>query len=224
MPVELPGGVQMLVRGEYGGHYAGRNLMTVVAELWVHHSVTNEEIGVNPTDDAKSDFAELDAIGMSRGHRGMSYSYAIHPNGLVGEGQGNFIGAHTLNHNSTAFGVVFIGNYETDELTDEAIHAFRSLRDYLISKHWLYDGIYPTGGHRDTFPTACPGANVYYNIDDLRRSLEAKPSEPPPTLKRSRDMFLFANADKLDGNGNPTELWIFTPQGLVAIPPNEISI
>ena len=112
---------EFLTRDEWGGHSSPRPMMRLpVAELWVHHSVTNETLGVPGTDDAVADFQTLDRIGLSRGHGGISYSYAIHPDGVVGEGQGLLVGAHTaagpgaLDRNPVSFGVCFIGNFNDD--------------------------------------------------------------------------------------------------------------
>lgn len=176
-----------LTLAQWGGTSNGWPQMSLPAvALWVHRSVTNETVGGEATADAIADFQSLDAIGLVRGHGGISYSYAIHPEGVIGEGQGIRRGAHTAGDgcngsrwgwNPCSFGVVFIGNYTTDTLTPEAIRSFQWLRDKLISEGKLEPGTYPTGGHRDApgNATACPGDNIEANLDVLRQPYSSDP-------------------------------------------------
>lgn len=150
-----------------------------VAAVWAHHSVTT------PTDDAFSDFRVVDRIHLQQ-LGGVAYSYLIHPNGTIGEGQGTNIGAHTLNWNDRSFGVCFIGNYMVDEPSDLAINSFRWLRDHLVDIGLLAAGIYPTGGHRDApgNSTACPGDLLEQSLPRLR-----EPYSPTPT-RTDHDMII----------------------------------
>lgn len=159
--------------GTWGGTYANRARMRLPAEaLWIHHSVTN------PTDDAFADFRVIDRIHQNLG--GIAYSYVIHPNGTIGEGQGFSIGAHTGGWNDRSFGVCFVGNYMEVDLLPEAIQSFRWLRDDLAASGVLGPGIMPTGGHRDApgNSTACPGNMAEAQLDQLR-----EPYGPAPTLE-----------------------------------------
>jgi hypothetical protein len=196
---------KLLTLGEWGGTPNGWPAMTLPAvALWAHHSVTNEDVGVNATDDAVADFLELDAIGLSRGHGGISYSYAIHPEGVIGEGQGRRRGAHTAGNgcngspwgwNPCSFGVVFVGNYDDDVLTDAAVQSFRWLRDVLIYTGALVPGVYPTGGHQDApgNATGCPGHNIENNLDLLRQPYNASPA---PALPKEPAMdYILARTD-----------------------------
>lgn len=187
---------------EWGGTPNGWPDMTLPSvAVWAHHSVTNETIGVQATEDAIADLRNLDAEGLSRGHGGISYSYAIHPEGVIGEGQGHRRGAHTAGvgcngspygWNPCSFGICFIGDFhprwigegdsavwfEGDVLTGEAINSFRWLRDQLIADGLLEPGVYPTGGHRDApgNPTACPGDNIESRLDELRQPWTSTPT------------------------------------------------
>lgn len=152
-----------------------------VAQLWVHHSVTT------PSGDAYADFRVLDGIGTSQGHGGISYSWVIHPDGTIGEGQGTARGTHTggtgcngspWGQNACTFGICFVGNYMDLDPTPESIVAFRYLRDQLIAAGWATPDV-AIGGHRDApgNSTACPGTNLEAALDQLRQ-----PSGPTPTL------------------------------------------
>lgn len=159
--------------------------------VWVHHSVTN------PTSDAFADFQVLDRIGLSQGHGGISYSWVIHPDGTIGEGQATNRGAHTGGQggcngspwgwNACSFGICFVGNYMELSPTAESISSFQWLRDYLLNIGVLDAGIYPTGGHRDApgNSTACPGNNLEAIIDVLRL-----PYDKPSPVQEYEDMFI----------------------------------
>lgn len=156
--------MNLRTREQWGASYdvTQRPPMSLPApDLWIHHTVTV------PSDDPDADMRSIEAIDIGRfGYP--SYSYVIHPSGTVLEGMGTHIGAHTLNHNSTSFGVSFIGNFENDTPTDAAMEACRELVAYLHGNGALAPGDQPTGGHRDVYATACPGANLYPRIPELR--------------------------------------------------------
>jgi hypothetical protein len=192
-----------LTLGEWGGHSAGRALLALpVPKIWVHHSVTNE------SGDPTADFRTLDLIGLSNGHGGISYSYAIHPSGVIGEGQGLRIGAHTAvpghNENPISFGICFIGNYNDDTLTPEAIDAFHWLRDVHLAGKVAADP--PTDGHRNApgQSTACPGNNNMAALPILRAPYTPTPP-PPPEQKDTLDMELIVH------NLDDGRWWYFPP-------------
>lgn len=157
----------------WGGSRSGTPSMDLPAQaIWVHHSVTPA------TDDPWADFQVLNRIGLSNGHGGISYSFVIHPTGVIGEGQGNRRGAHTGGNgcngsgwgwNPCSFGVCFVGNYNEDVLTPDAIRAFQWLRDLIAYLGGLRDD-YWIAGHRDApgNSTACPGINIENALDLLR--------------------------------------------------------
>jgi hypothetical protein len=187
-----------LTLSEWGGTPNGWPSMTLPATaLWVHHSVTVR------TGAPAADFRTLDAIGLSRGHGGISYSYAIEGS-VIGEGQGLRRGAHTAGDgcggspwgwNPCSFGVVFVGNFDDDTLTAEDIASFQWLRDRLIADGHLVPGVYPTGGHRDApgNSTGCPGTNIEAALDLLRGVPTPPPSGALPPLEDT--MLILRNSD-----------------------------
>lgn len=196
-----------LTLATWGGTSNGWPQMTLPAvAVQVHHSVTNEDIGVVPTDDAIADFLELDRIGLSRGHGGISYSHGIHPNGIIGEGQGTRRGAHTAGDgcnespwgwNPCTFGIVFVGNFDPatggDEPTPAAINSFR----WLIAKLKADGVLIPDAvirGHRDApgNATGCPGDTLEAALPLLR----APYTTPTPAPTAEDDMLIYAgNSD-----------------------------
>lgn len=215
---------------DWGGTPNGWPEMVLpVPNLDVHHSVTSEEIGVHPTDDAVADFQELDALGLARGHGGISYSYAIHnPTGIIGEGQGTRRGAHTAGDgcggspwgwNPCTIGVVFIGDFQprdgvtADVLTDPAIEAFRWLRAKLIADGIVAPGVYPTGGHRDMAgnATACPGDNIEEQLDVLRSTIDPTTEDDMVWYMRCADNAQDGVVSELRVSGFPINTLVGVP-------------
>lgn len=165
--------MHIVSRDQWGARapVSGIWVKTPVSKLYVHHSVTVP--GASPY----ADMRRIDDIGRERFGR-FSYSYAIHPFGTVMEGAGERVGAHTANQNSTSLGIVFIGNYETDKLTPEAIRAFRELRQELVVRGAVKP-VHQVAPHRAVKSTACPGADVMRHWDDLLQPA-GPPQAPPP--------------------------------------------
>ena len=140
--------------------------------LYLHHTVT--QVTPNPYNDMRV----VEAEGIRRfGH--ISYSYVIHPDGTIMEGCGVRRGAHTEGRNTTTFGVALIGNYDQRNVTAMQLDAVRWLAAELVAKTWLRPGIYPTGGHRDVKPTACPGEKAYRLLDVMRIPWTIQNQETP---------------------------------------------
>lgn len=165
----------------WGGTRNGWPQMTLPADgIWVHHSVTMAS--PYPFDD----FQAIDRIGLSQGHDGISYSFVIHPDGTIGEGQGTARGAHTGGNgcggsgygwNPCTFGVCFVGNYMDDIPTDAAIRSFQWLHQHLLNLGLLKQSA--IGGHRDApgNSTACPGNHLEDILPQLREPYTPTPGD-----------------------------------------------
>lgn len=129
---------------------------------FLHHSVTVA------TDDPHADMRAIEAVGFSRFGR-FSYCYAIHPSGEVMEGAGRTVGAHTDEHNSRYFGIVFIGNLMIAPLTAAAETAAVELLRHLADTDGLRPG-WSLKGHRDQKATACPGDHVYARLHAIQEA------------------------------------------------------
>lgn len=174
-------------RAEWGATYdvTTRPLMTglPVAVVFIHHTVTT------PTADPDADMRAVEAVDIAK-FGVPSYSYVVHPSGVVLEGMGLHRGAHTIDNNGgplrygfndIAFGISFIGNYELDDPTQRSIDACRELIDNLRVARYLRDG-YTIRGHRDVYATACPGRNLYPRLTELY------PIPTPPPASEAPDM------------------------------------
>ena len=156
----------MLSRAEWGMPGPLGIRMVSSRGLWIHHSVTRAT--KNPVTDAKV----IANIGVGRFGR-MSYSFVVHPDGTILEGQNGHVGAHTRGQNSTSQAVCCVGNFENDQPTPEMLLAIRS----LVGRFGPV-----LGGHRDApgAATACPGRNLYAVIGSLTAlDAPASPVSPP---------------------------------------------
>ena len=142
-------------------------------QVFIHHSVTE------PTDDPYADARAIERVGLDRFGQ-FSYSYLIHPHaGEILEGCGTRRGAHTARYNSGAFGVCWVGNYETRSPKVQQLDATRWLIDHLWRKGWLVPGANILG-HRDVFATACPGSKLHAVLDVIRHPWEGTMPEDVP--------------------------------------------
>jgi hypothetical protein len=159
-------------RNEWGAATPlGPRMALPVGTIFIHHSVTN------PTSNPDADFRALDRIGKSRFGR-FSYSWVVHPSGVGAEGAGLHVGAHTSGHNSTAFGICLIGNYENDQPTPEAVRTVVDIIRYLQAAGAVRSDV-KVLAHRDVKQTACPGRNLYAVLPIIRNELASKPTLAP---------------------------------------------
>ena len=135
--------------------------------VWLHHSVTRA------TSDPVADARRIAQIGIQRFGR-MSYSWVVHPDGTILEGQAGHLGVHTRGQNSTSQAICCVGNFENDPVTDEMVRSIR----ILVGEFGPM-----LGGHRDApgAATACPGRNLVARMPELRIPLivQPEPVEPP---------------------------------------------
>jgi hypothetical protein len=171
-------------RQQWGASYdvSHRAYMTglPVSVIYIHHTVTN------PTNDPNRDMQGIEQIDIGR-FGVPSYSWVFHPSGVALEGMSNHRGAHTVNNanqsqNNISFGLSFIGNFQNDQPTQEAINACGEvIRDVIKPTGWLRPN-WEIKGHRDVFATACPGNNLYPRIGEIKAIADggAAPGPTPP--------------------------------------------
>lgn len=156
-----------------------------VKQLYVHHSVTP---GTWDGIHAMRQIDEQHANSAAQGKSGFAYSWAIHPyTGEVFEGKGLYYGAHTLNHNATSFGIVFLGDFHPrfdendgpiglDRLSPVAVDSFQWLVDLLKRQGSIEYGTL-IDPHSLVRSTACPGDTLRAAMPVLRL-----PWMPPVTI------------------------------------------
>lgn len=145
-------------------------------DLFVHHTVTPDRA------DPFASWRLVQQAAFGRGFTDISYTYGIEQDATILEGRSPAaVGAHTEGYNSTAHAIVFIGNYETDRLTDAQIDAFRWLRLQLVARGELTPG-HRVRPHRAVKATACPGRNIWEPLPWWVLMQPWEPPAPPPVV------------------------------------------
>lgn len=159
---------------QYRAGFGARALPT--STCWLHHSVTlapdlafTDLNADSQDDDEVKAMRAIEAIGQQRFGAGFSYNVAAMPSGRMYEGCGEArVGAHTHGRNTTAFGLVLVGNYQNNRPTEQMVNAVAA---YLADAHrrGVLDSPKFDGGHRDLKQTACPGQHAYYLIPEINK-------------------------------------------------------
>lgn len=98
---------------------------------------------------------QIQASHLSQGWTDIGYAYVIFPSRRIYEGRpAEYVGAHTLGHNTGYAGWALDGNYETSRPTKAAIASCHRVRKLMgVADKPLF-------GHYQLNPTACPGRNL----------------------------------------------------------------
>jgi hypothetical protein len=204
-------GIPVTPRSGWGADEALRTaspLFAPVRQIFVHHTVTTN--GAPPI----TTIQDIYALHLSEGFDDIGYNFLIdaggnayegrysrpYPAGVTPDGQNlpgmGVVGAHVLGHDVGSVGIAMLGTF-TDVLPTGA--AMATLVELIA---WLVDqyGLDPLGtvggepvvaGHRDANNTACPGNDLYTQMDAIRQGVAAaisaastngSPSAPTCTL------------------------------------------
>ncbi|EKU72118.1 peptidoglycan recognition family protein [Selenomonas sp. F0473] len=130
-------------------------------QIVIHHTG-------NPYDDDLS-AAEIHASHRAKGWSGIGYHYVVRKDASIEAGRPHWtVGAHAYEHNNHTIGIHVCGNFELAEPTGAQIEALSMLIANLCVDYGLpIDGDHVVG-HRDLMPTACPGANLYAMLPEIR--------------------------------------------------------
>lgn len=121
----------------------------------------------NPTDDDLS-AAEINASHKARGWSCIGYHYVVRKDGTVEHGRPHWtVGAHAYGHNSHTIGIHVCGNFEEAEPTSEQIESLAMLLANLCTDYGLTIDRDHIVGHRELMPTACPGRNLFAQMDEI---------------------------------------------------------
>ena len=123
----------------------------------------------------------------SLGWSDIGYNFLVDRFGRIWEGRFGgvdrpVVGAHTYGYNYVSFAMAAIGNFQRARPPAAIIDAFGRLFAWKLSLHgvepaamhvWVKDRFLPTiDGHRDVYPTECPGRYLYRRIPDIRSLAE----------------------------------------------------
>ncbi|MBF1694981.1 peptidoglycan recognition family protein [Selenomonas sp.] len=132
----------------------------VTDQIVIHHTG-------NPTDDDLS-AAEIDASHKAQGWTCIGYHYVVRKDGTVEQGRPHWmVGAHAYGHNSHTIGIHVCGNFEIGEPTGAQIESTAMLLANLCTDYGLTIDRDSIVGHRELMPTACPGRNLYAQMDTI---------------------------------------------------------
>ena len=121
----------------------------------------------NPTDDDLS-VVEINASHQARGWSCIGYHYVIRKDGTVEVGRPHWtVGAHAYGHNSHTIGVHVCGTFEIGEPTSEQIESLAMLLANLCTDYGLTIDRDHIVGHRELMSTACPGRNLFSQLDTI---------------------------------------------------------
>lgn len=98
----------------------------------------------------------------------IGYNFLVGHDGTVYEGRGwGVVGAHTKDHNDDSLGIAFMGNFNNDSPSSEAIMSVKQLLKDGVSQGFLLPE-FVVSGHRDLGKTECPGAKLHAALPLLR--------------------------------------------------------
>ena len=132
----------------------------VTDQIVIHHTG-------NAVDDDLS-AAEIDASHKAQGWTCIGYHYVIRKDGTVEQGRPHWtVGAHAYGHNSHTIGIHVCGNFEEAVPTDEQIESLAMLLANLCTDYGLPIDRDHIVGHRELMSTACPGENLFAEMDTV---------------------------------------------------------
>lgn len=178
----------------YGFPRAGYTVSWPMAEIYLHHFDSGIQ-APQTVEESLSRLINADRYhAVTQGWAGIGYSWAVDDLGNIFECRGWWqTGAHTWNHNSKGYGIVWLGDSYTSLPSPLAVEAFGS-----IVRKGVADGAvvpFPTiAAHRDRVPdTDCCGSPMYGMLDQFRQAAwygttprpdplgPVRPPTPPPT-------------------------------------------
>lgn len=104
---------------------------------------------------------------LANGWAGCGYHFIIRKNGVIEQGRPtDMIGSHAYGENWHSIGIHLCGNFEYVEPTASQIESAAYLLGWLCETYNI--STHNIVGHRDLMATACPGKNLYEQMDTLR--------------------------------------------------------
>ena len=153
----------LITRKEWGADNVALEAMPLVPVKTVvlHHTATPA------SNDGAKDMRNIEAGEQARGYTTIAYHEVGHPNGLVYEGRGvTHKGAATLGRNSDTLAYSFIGNFQNDTPTPQALEACaQRLAEWVKAGRLTKD--FALRPHSDFFATACCGNNLKPQIPTI---------------------------------------------------------
>jgi hypothetical protein len=168
-----------------------------VRAVFVHHTVTGNDYSCAQAPAVIRGIYRYHVA--SQGWRDIGYNFLIDKCGTIYEGRAGgvaqpVLGAHTLGFNNDSSGIALLGTFTKAKPTTAAVQALESLAAWKLSLSGVKadatttlvskgSGRFPAGhrvrfptisGHRDAYPTDCPGARLYAQLPAIRKAAAAR--------------------------------------------------
>ncbi|XP_070685765.1 peptidoglycan recognition protein 5 [Pempheris klunzingeri] len=132
----------------------------------IHHTALSSCVGLKECTDRLVSIQRMHMT--DRGFDDIGYNFLVGGDGTVYEGRGwGVIGAHTKGNNHDSLGIAFMGSFNNDTPSKEAISSVKRLLQSGVSQGCLRQG-FLLFGHRDLGNTECPGGKLYAALPQLR--------------------------------------------------------
>jgi hypothetical protein len=152
-----------------------------VNKFIIHHTATPNN-DPNPSATVRGIYADLV---LNKGYNDMAYNYLIDASGNIYEGRYSrdyygavptadnvaglgVISAATMNANVGSMSIALIGNFTAYNPPVPMMNSLERLIAWQANRHGLAISNSTVFGHRDFYPTACPGDSVYSRLSVVR--------------------------------------------------------
>lgn len=170
-------------------------IMTSLKAMTVHHTAGNNSDAMDGAAKVKAVYL-LHAKDKKDGGFGwgdIGYHFLVDHKGNIYEGrtgsiQQTVIGGHSYGFNRETMGICGLGNFEEEAPTEKMIDSIAKTLAWKLNMH----SVNPKGtvtlkdfskenetktvqvihGHRDVFNTDCPGKNLYFQLDAIRKLVQ----------------------------------------------------
>lgn len=112
---------------------------------------------------------EIHGWHLNNGWSGIGYHFVIRKNGQIERGRPEWaVGSHAYGCNYNSIGINIVGDFEQAKPTQAQIESAAMLIGNLATKYNIVPTAETVVGHRDLMETACPGKNLYKELQTLR--------------------------------------------------------
>ncbi|XP_047449301.1 peptidoglycan-recognition protein SC2-like [Mugil cephalus] len=130
----------------------------------IHHTAGQSCRGLT---ECKRHLISIQRDHINRNFGDIGYNFLVGRDGTVFEGRGwGVVGAHAKGQNSDSVGIAFMGNFNNETPSTQAITSVKQLLQSGVSQGFLQPQ-FVLSGHRDVGTTECPGENLYAALQRL---------------------------------------------------------
>ena len=203
----------IIPRSQWGAGYSTwpPSYRSITTQIVLHHSAGPQATEPDPAAAIRQIWQEH---AISNGWGDIGYHYLVDSFGNVYKGRDGgdgVIGGHDYTSNDYAEGICCVGNYMSETPTDAMIAAVSWIIGQRCQRWGLTPGPNTIIGHRDDYPTSCPGDNLYNRLPDIRRMATG---QPQPTTQEDEMRMIPVSDDHKKWDG------IYTRDQLLTIGPH----